>query len=152
MEVEVWFLRSFLPLSNPFLYNTTHPPYIHHRPDYANMGSFMSSELRIFSSPRVCKEARYHHRPIVWVFSPISGQSFASLLSPVLNVAPLFLIEAGRAPEKHQEGRWGKKHILGLQFPQSQLIYYPAKVEEIQAVVMIKSAKKNNSNYLDYNR
>lgn len=73
MEVEVWFfffssaisLHSFLPLSNLFLYNTTTPPYIHHRPDYANMGSFMSSELRIFSSPRVCKEAHYHHRPIV---------------------------------------------------------------------------------------
>lgn len=32
-------------------------------------------------------------------------------------------------------------------------IYYPAKVEEIQVVGMIKSAKKkDNSNYPDYNK
>lgn len=44
------------------------PLYIHYRPDYANIGSFMSSVLRIFSSPRVCKEVCYHHRPIVECF------------------------------------------------------------------------------------
>lgn len=57
-----------------------HPPYIHHRPDYANMGPFMSSELRIFSCLRVCKEAHYHH----WPFVENSLQSAASLLTAAL--------------------------------------------------------------------
>lgn len=42
---------------------------------------------------------------------------------------------------------------MGLQFLQRHLIYYAAKVEEIQVGVMIKSAKKYyNSNYQDYDK
>lgn len=57
-------LPSYLPLFYPPMYISLHPP-IHHRLDYANKGSFMSSVLRIFSSPRVCKEVSYYHWPIV---------------------------------------------------------------------------------------
>lgn len=114
---EFWFvffhLRFHFPFFCPSLTQPRihHPPYIHHHPDYANMGPFMSSELRILSSPRVCKEAHYQHWPIV----EYSLQSAANPL-PLFSVLPsvftiVFSAKTGQAPEKHQAGRWDLPHI-----------------------------------------
>lgn len=87
MDVEVWFslplllLPLLLPTPVQYTPLVPSPLYIHYRPDYANMGSFMSSVLRIFSSPRVCKEARYHHWPIV-------AHSLQSAANPHARAAP----------------------------------------------------------------
>lgn len=109
-----------LPFFSPSLTHpctTPHSPhYIHHRPDYANMGPFMSSELRIFSSPRVCKEAHYHHWPIV----EYSLQSAANPL-PLFSVLPsVFTIVSQRKqvrPKKDgQAGRRDLAHV-GITVP-----------------------------------
>lgn len=121
------FLPSSLPLFHPppvqYISLFPSPLYIHYRPDYANMGSFMSSVLRIFSSPWVCKEARYHHRPIVEHSlqsaanpAPLSPQSLS------LNVALLSLTAVGLIQEKHQAGRWDNIQV-GITVPVKNLIF-----------------------------
>lgn len=103
---------SFLSVFHPLLYNTPPPfplPSIYISPlDYVNKGSFMSSVVRIFSSPRVCKEACYH-QPIV-VIAGFSLQSVAnpSLLSSIRswNVAALTLTAASPVQVKHQPATW----------------------------------------------
>lgn len=88
---SVSFLSPLSPVSSPLLHL---PLYMHNRPDYANMSSFMSSVPRIFYSPRVCKEACYHHRPIVEYSLPSSANPSPVSSIPSQTWSPLFLTTA----------------------------------------------------------